>query len=60
MFKLYFKSMLRLYFLYYIYVFSDIINIKQFDLNNIKAHEKSHKKFLLTILVISRSKIRNT
>ena len=32
------------------YFFNDIINIKNFDQNNIEIDEKSHKKFLFTTL----------
>ena len=42
------------------YFFNGIININNFDPNNMKTDENSYKKILFTILDIRRSKIRNT
>ena len=39
------------------YFFKDIIDIKIFDLNDIKINEKSYKIFLFTTLDTQRSKI---
>ena len=43
------------------YFFDDIINIKNFDANNVKIDEKSYKNILIyyTILDVWRSKIQN-
>ena len=42
------------------YFFNGIININNFDPNNMKTDENSYKKILFTILDIRRPKIRNT
>ena len=42
------------------YFFNGIINMNNFDPNNMKTDENSYKKILFTILDIRRSKIRNT
>ena len=39
---------------------NDIINIENFDPNNIKIDEKSYKNILCTILDMWRRKVRNT
>ena len=44
---------------YTYYLFDDIINIKDFDPNNIKINEKLYKNIFFTILHMSRSKIQN-
>ena len=44
---------------YTYYLFDDIINIKDFDPNNIKINEKLYKNNFFTILHMSRSKIQN-
>ena len=41
------------------YYFNDIINIKNFDPNNIEIHGKSYKKVLFTTLDMWQSKIQN-
>ena len=41
------------------YFFDDIVNIKNFYLNNIKINESHNKIFLFTILYIWQSKIQN-
>ena len=41
------------------YFLDDIVNIKNFDLNNIKINESHEKIFLFTILYIWQSKIQN-
>ena len=41
------------------YYFNDIINIKNFDPNNIEIHGKSYKKVLFTTLDMCQSKIQN-
>ena len=42
------------------YFFNDMINIKDFDTNDIKIDEKSYKMFLFTKLDMWQTKIRNT
>ena len=39
---------------------NDIINIENFDPNNIKIDEKSYKNILCTILDMWQRKVRNT
>ena len=41
------------------YFFDDILNIKNFDLNNVKIDEKSHKDILIYYTGYMTKKIRN-
>ena len=42
------------------YFFNDIINIKNFDPNNIKIDEKSYQNILIYYIGYVRSQIQNT